>query len=516
MLAWMASAWSRSLTARELRDRIAIEPGLVFHVGREVPSRHRNLSAAVGWSHRLLTPEERRLLERLSVFAGPFDFDTALAVAAPDRPRDTAGRQLMRLVDRSLVVADLEGGTARFRLLETTRAFASEALRRRGEHLATVAHHARWATRLAEAIGAGFHTPEAASWGQRAERALPELQAAVYRCLDTDLIDLSLRIVAGLTPLAYEWLRADISQWALRSVEAAQAAGIAVPANAHVCAALGPLHAGQFEEAHALVEGVAGAFAAIIRSDVALYQGDYERCRRHAIAAAEAAQTEGDGTLRALALMNVGLAQGYSGNVEAALATAREVRAVATAASTASAVGWADFLEGEFLAERSPERALPLLERALRRAREIRSAMTQGIALVSTTTLRARHGDPSDALTPFEEAIRHWQRWGDWTHQRVTLRNLVLLLERLGNDDAAATLLAALEGDAPAAGTDTRHVDAARANLAARLGGRFDVAAGRGHTLDRRDIFDLALGAIDRARLPATQRRAEQAAHHTS
>src|SRR6185295_12737478 len=44
--------------------------------------RHQTLGAAVDWSYQLLPEEERAVLRRLSVFAGEFPLDAAIAGAA--------------------------------------------------------------------------------------------------------------------------------------------------------------------------------------------------------------------------------------------------------------------------------------------------------------------------------------------------------------------------------------------------------------------------------------------------
>lgn len=304
----MAAGWSRSLTARELAPLVAEDRSLLSHRARDVVSRHRSFDSAVGWSYELLPDDERRLYERLSVFAGSVDLDSALAVAAPDTPLKQSARLLMDLVDRSLVLSEHAGGETRFRMLETTRAFAAHALRRRGEQPAALADHATWATRLAGQIATGYRTADARWWAERAERMLPELRAAVYRCIERGPIELALEVVAALALPVYEWLRADISRWARHSVEAAAAAGVDVPPEARVCAALGALQGGQFDEAFAMVESAPGAFAAIVRADAALYSGHYERCGREALVAIEAAEEEGDAVLLTLALLDLALA----------------------------------------------------------------------------------------------------------------------------------------------------------------------------------------------------------------
>ena len=108
-----------------------------FHVltggARTVLRRHQTLRGALEWSHGLLTAEEQAVLRRLSVFAGSFALEAAQQVAADATLSEwQVLEHLGALVDKSLVVA--EGGDApRYRLLETTRAFALERLGEAGE-----------------------------------------------------------------------------------------------------------------------------------------------------------------------------------------------------------------------------------------------------------------------------------------------------------------------------------------------------------------------------------------------
>ena len=79
---------------------------------------------------QLLSPAERCLFERLSVFTGSFSLGDAEAVCGLDPldPLDVVDL-LSALVDRSLVVAE-PGADAvtRYRLLETLRQYGEQAL----------------------------------------------------------------------------------------------------------------------------------------------------------------------------------------------------------------------------------------------------------------------------------------------------------------------------------------------------------------------------------------------------
>jgi predicted ATPase/DNA-binding winged helix-turn-helix (wHTH) protein len=106
--------------------------------------RHRTLAAALDWSYEILPEYERTILRRLGVFAGPFTLASASAVLADSgiaAPNVVAG--VANLVAKSLVPADVSGAVAHYRLLETTRAYASGKLKEAGEDEQVARLHAK-------------------------------------------------------------------------------------------------------------------------------------------------------------------------------------------------------------------------------------------------------------------------------------------------------------------------------------------------------------------------------------
>ncbi|MEV4683842.1 ATP-binding protein [Streptomyces kurssanovii] len=81
----LAAARLRMLTPRQIADRLDDRFRLLTSGARTVLPRQQTLRAVVDWSWDLLTPEERAVLRRLSVFAGGCDLPAAEAVceAAP-------------------------------------------------------------------------------------------------------------------------------------------------------------------------------------------------------------------------------------------------------------------------------------------------------------------------------------------------------------------------------------------------------------------------------------------------
>jgi hypothetical protein len=91
--------------------------------------RHQTLRATVAWSHQLLSPIERVVFDRCSVFAGSFD-ERAVEAVCTNEAMDLADvvDVVCALVDKNMLVADRRGDQTRYRLLETLRQYAEEQL----------------------------------------------------------------------------------------------------------------------------------------------------------------------------------------------------------------------------------------------------------------------------------------------------------------------------------------------------------------------------------------------------
>ena len=88
--------------------------------------------------------QRRSLLEYLSVFPGAFTLQGALALAGNLVGPDAVLDNLEQLVAKSLVTSSPRTGQARFRLLETTRAYATEKLAASGATQAAKLRHAQY------------------------------------------------------------------------------------------------------------------------------------------------------------------------------------------------------------------------------------------------------------------------------------------------------------------------------------------------------------------------------------
>ena len=148
---------------------------------RDAPVRQQSLQAALEWSYGLLDEECRRVLRHLSVFSGSFELAAAEAVADSGPPTaDHMVDCVDVLVDHSLLASE-RGPVVRYRLLETTRAFATARLAEAGERDAAEARHAAYfRRRLEDAYETFFRGPRSAwQWRNNALADLDDGRAAL-------------------------------------------------------------------------------------------------------------------------------------------------------------------------------------------------------------------------------------------------------------------------------------------------------------------------------------------------
>jgi non-specific serine/threonine protein kinase len=120
----LAAARVRVLSPSELLRKLDHSLELLTSGPRDVPARQQTLQATIDWSYQLLSPEEQRLLDSLSIFVGGCTLEAAQCVCGATLD------QLASLVDKSLLISDQSRGTSRFVLLETIREYAAHRLAR--------------------------------------------------------------------------------------------------------------------------------------------------------------------------------------------------------------------------------------------------------------------------------------------------------------------------------------------------------------------------------------------------
>lgn len=130
----LAAARTAILSPADTVTRLDGRLRLLTHGARDANPRHQTLRATLDWSYHLLEQPERTLLQRLSIFRGTFRLDAAEQVCGFDPlGADDVVDGLQRLADKSMLQAEPAGdGTVRYRLLDTIRDYAGEALAESG------------------------------------------------------------------------------------------------------------------------------------------------------------------------------------------------------------------------------------------------------------------------------------------------------------------------------------------------------------------------------------------------
>ena len=208
----LAAARMNSLTPGDVLEHLEERFRLLTGGRRTAVERHQTLRAAVGWSYDLLTPDEQRVLDCVSTFAGRFSLEDAVAVATSD----SAGRvdvidHVDGLVQRSLV--DTHDTSPRYSLLETVRAFGRESLGQRSDRDVVARRHAERMRDLAEETRLRCVSPDGVEVLRDLQARLPDHHEAVRWALSQDDLDLAIHIVVDLGAAGVTWNLREPAGW---------------------------------------------------------------------------------------------------------------------------------------------------------------------------------------------------------------------------------------------------------------------------------------------------------------
>jgi predicted ATPase/DNA-binding winged helix-turn-helix (wHTH) protein len=206
--------------ARGLSNRFA----LLTSGRRTALPRHRTLRATLDWSHELLPEAERCLLRRLAVFQGGFTLEAATAVTCDDSYlAPTVTDSMSNLVEKSLVTLSGSTPAARWRLLETIRAYALDKLDTAGERERIARRHAKYYRDLFVRAETEALERPAREWLAVYAWEIDNLRAALdwaFSSCDGDVL-VGIELTAAAVPL---WVYLSLTEERRRRVERALAA----------------------------------------------------------------------------------------------------------------------------------------------------------------------------------------------------------------------------------------------------------------------------------------------------
>src|SRR3954470_19405697 len=222
----LAAARTRTLSIEEIGRRLDDRFSVLRDPTSRRPERRRALKATIEWSYELLFPDDKRGLWALATFAGGAPLAAVESVLeALDVPASTAIDVVGRLAARSLVIVDDEG-PPRYRLLDSIRAFALDAMAEAGLRERGLAAHAAWFADAAAGSTQGVRSAQQAEHlaFARVERANVDTALAWSATHDARL---GLSLANGF---GWAWIVLGDSRGAQRVLAALNAAGEAASA----------------------------------------------------------------------------------------------------------------------------------------------------------------------------------------------------------------------------------------------------------------------------------------------
>ena len=426
----LAAARARSIAPARIAAQLRDHFGLLPSGPRTAPGRQATLRASFEWSFELLSEPEQTLVRQLSVFAGGFDVESALAVCtAPSI------ELLAALADRSLIMVDGQGDQAEpsYRMLETIREFARERLAEAGELDLIRTRHRDHYLKLADVATPLLLGPEEDRWRARLTREMDNMRAALAWSRDHGDAESLARMV---TTLMWFWARPgrirELAMW----FEAA----------ANRAEDLPPLLRARVRLGQCLIPIVMPGSGAI---------GQVPALASEALALARAS---GDEPEQGFALLILGLVAGLVGGAEAMRPYLEEARPLIRLARPA---GWAQ-IEASALAffaalrffQSDPEEPRRLLEEAITIAQEGADHHTQLFCMAFGGMMALIQGRLADAAQLFEAAVAGGRETND-SNFIGSLLGLAWVAMFRGNFEAAQRYIAEALGAAQKAGTDS-------------------------------------------------------------
>jgi predicted ATPase/DNA-binding winged helix-turn-helix (wHTH) protein len=199
----LAAARGGALGIEEVAARLGDRFQLLTGGRRTALPRHQTLRATLDWSYELLAEPERAILRRIAIFAGAFSLEAASAVvASPELPPAEVVEGLADLAAKSLVAAEVDSGAARYRLLDTTRAYAIEKLGESGERERIARCHAEYYRDIFERAETEWETRPTAEWAADYGRHIDDVRVALDWAFSPDRdAPIGVALTAAAVPL---------------------------------------------------------------------------------------------------------------------------------------------------------------------------------------------------------------------------------------------------------------------------------------------------------------------------
>ena len=176
----LIAARLRWMSAKALLSQLTDQLVLSTDGMRAVPARQKKLLNAIGWSYNSLPENEQTLFRRLGVLVGGWTLEAAQSICAGDGlETNDIPALLTRLLEKSLVSLQEQGGQARYQMLVTIHQYAHKKLSESEEAERARNRHLDFFLNLAEEAEVKLHGSQQPVWLERLEVELDNLRAAL-------------------------------------------------------------------------------------------------------------------------------------------------------------------------------------------------------------------------------------------------------------------------------------------------------------------------------------------------
>lgn len=180
----LAAARIKLFSPQALLSRLEISLSALGSGARDLPGRQQTLRGAIDWSYEMLDENQKRLLNRFSVFARGASLEQAELVCGP--ASEVGGEVLSgldELADQSLLRRQPDFAEPRLLMLQTIREFAGERLEQSGESKEIRNRHADAFCSLANAAAPNLFGEDQKMWLDRLELDHDNFRAALDWCV---------------------------------------------------------------------------------------------------------------------------------------------------------------------------------------------------------------------------------------------------------------------------------------------------------------------------------------------
>jgi predicted ATPase/DNA-binding winged helix-turn-helix (wHTH) protein len=209
---------------------------------RTAPPRQKTLHAMLDWSYGLLSETERQVLRRLAIFVGHFTLDAALAVVtSATLDQAVVFGAIDSLVAKSMVAPRPIGAMMRYRLLDTTRAYALEMSIGDSEIADLAVRHATYYRRWLEQAGTEWSTLSTGTERAPHFTGLNNVRAALEWCFGVNgNAEIGIGLAAAAAPVFLAMsLFTECHRWSEQAILTLDDTARGGPQEMHLQAALG-------------------------------------------------------------------------------------------------------------------------------------------------------------------------------------------------------------------------------------------------------------------------------------